>query len=66
VILFGAHSCFLSGLDLSLRLPFTQQVKNGSFFLLLPAWSELVAKRELQEHSLTYLQAAFSSLPGLR
>jgi hypothetical protein len=65
VILFGEHSCRLSGLALSLRLPFTQQIKDGRIFLLLPAWRELLAEERLREQSVTYLHAAFSSLPAL-
>jgi hypothetical protein len=66
VVLFGSHSCLLSGLDLSLRLPFTQQVKGGRLFLLLPAWRDLLADGVLREQSVTYLRVAFTSLSALR
>jgi hypothetical protein len=66
VILFGEQSCLLSGLAFSSRLPFTQQVKDGRLFLLLPAWSELLADEKLRERSFAYLQAALFSLPALR
>jgi hypothetical protein len=66
VIFFGEHSRSLSGLALSSRLPFTQEVQDGRLFLLLPAWRDLLAAERMREQAAAYLQAAFSSLPGLR
>jgi hypothetical protein len=66
VIFFGEHSRLLSGLALSARLPFTQEVKDGRLFLLMPAWRDLLAGERIREQAVAYLQAAFSALPGLR
>jgi hypothetical protein len=66
VIIFGEHSGLLSGLALSSRLPFTQQIKDGRLFLLLPAWKDLLADEKLRERSFSYLHAALFSLPALR
>jgi hypothetical protein len=66
VIFFGERCCSLSGLALACRLPFTQEIKDGRLFLLLPAWGGLLADKGLRERSFSYLHAALSSISTLR
>ncbi|MDR2161322.1 MAG: hypothetical protein LBO77_04185 [Desulfovibrio sp.] len=62
VIFFGEHSLRLCDLPLGLRQPFTQQVREGRIFLLLPSWEKLLEGASAREQTADYVRLALSSL----
>ena len=65
LVIFGAHSCQLSGIGLNLSVPFTQSLSHGRLYLLLPAFDELVHSDALKERAAAYLRSACTNFPAL-
>lgn len=62
VIMLGALALSLSGLGISMRVPFTQQIHKGTLYVLLPGFSALLSKKALQERASVFLRSALSGL----
>lgn len=62
VIMLGAPAMELSGLDLPISIPFTQQIHKGVLYVLLPDFASLLGKAALQERAGVFLRAALSGL----
>ena len=62
VIILGALAVELSGLGLSLNVPFTQQIHGGILYVLLPDFNAILAKPPLEERAGVFLRTALSGL----
>ena len=62
VIMLGASAVELSGLGLSLNVPFTQQIHGGILYVLLPDFNAILAKPPLEERAGVFLRTALSGL----
>ena len=65
VVLLGVRSVELSGLDLALRTPFTQEILRGMLFVLLPDFSALLGNGSLPDKSCVFLRTALAGIPAL-
>ncbi len=61
-IMLGTPPVELSGLKLSLNVPFTQQIHGGILYVLLPDFNAILAKPSLEERAGVFLRAALSGL----
>ena len=62
VILLGVLAVELSGQEISINVPFTQQIHGGILYVLLPDFSAILAKPPLEERAGVFLRAALSGL----
>ena len=62
VIMLGDSIVKLSGLELSINVPFTQQIHGGILYVLLPGFNAILAKPPLEERAGVFLRAALSGL----
>ena len=62
VIMLGTSTVELSGLRLSLNVPFTQQIHGGILYVLLPDFSAILVKPPLEERAGVFLRTALSGL----
>ena len=62
VIMLGPLTVELSGLELSINVPFTQQIHGGILYVLLPDFSAILAKPPLEERAGVFLRTALSGL----
>ncbi len=61
--MLGTHTLGLSGLNLTLTIPFTQQIHKGVLHVLLPGFSDLLARTALKERACAFLRSALAGLP---
>lgn len=65
LIMFGARSISLSGLELSIHSPFTQVIRQGILYMILPEFKALLTDREAFSRTSTYLRASLTPIPGI-
>ena len=65
IVLLGIRAVELSGLELTLRTPFTQQILRGMLFVLLPDFSALLSNGSLPDKSCVFLRTALAGIPAL-
>ena len=65
VVFFGPQASRISGMGLTLHVPFTQALTQGRLHVLLPDLNELAHNEPLKNRAIAYLRSAFANFPAL-
>lgn len=64
VVMIGADAPESSGLPIALRTPFTQEIFQGRFYLLLPDFDILRSRQDMLDKACIFLRTTLSGLPA--